>query len=143
MANPVLVVHRDPSLRRFLRLKLEEVGTPVLETATCGQAVELLAGGAHPVAVVICGARSGDLTPTAFVQAVRRADPQTRIFFFTSRTPSLDGSLLDGIQIFPKPGGLSDLIAASRTAAGERPEVGCGNENGPGNAPEAGRSIRP
>jgi CheY-like chemotaxis protein len=124
MAKSVLVVHHDPSLRRFLRLKLEGVGTPVLEAPSNGRAIELLEGGDHPVAAVICGAQCTEHTPATFVQAVRATVPRPHVFFFTSRAPSLDGHLLDGVQIFPKPDGLADLIEASRVVADGREGAG-------------------
>jgi hypothetical protein len=114
MANPVLVVHHDSSLRRFLRLKLEGIGAPVLEAPSCGRAIDLLADGGRPVAAVICGTEPGDGSTSAFVRAARAAACRPHVFFFTSRAPSLDGAVPDGVQIFPKPDGLKALLEASR-----------------------------
>jgi hypothetical protein len=74
------------------------------------------------VAAVICGTEPGDQTPDMFVRAARAAACRPRVFFFTSRAPSLDGALAAEVQIFPKPDGLDALLEASRTAV----QDGCG-----------------
>ena len=92
MANPVPIVHHDPSLHWFLRLKLAGVGAPVLEAPSCARAIDLLTEGARPVAAVICGTEPGDSSPAMFVRAPRASACQPRVFFFTSLTSSLDGA---------------------------------------------------
>ncbi len=114
MASTVLVVHNESSLRKFLRLRLENVGLTVREVADVRQSFDEFARAADDIAVVVSGVRMSGLSGLELLAGLRDLSSDVPVFFFSSH-PLLDGdSLPPGVQIFAKPDELNDLIRAVR-----------------------------
>jgi DNA-binding NtrC family response regulator len=113
MPKAALVVQDEPAVRRLLRLRLEREGIPVLEAPNARQALTIYAERGPEIGVVVSGVRMAGLNGEDLLSALREADPDVRVFFFTSSPPAAN-RLPPGVSVFGKPDGLGDLLRAVR-----------------------------
>src|SRR5205807_9380879 len=84
MAATALIVHDEPSLRKLLRIRLENDGIPVREVHNVHRATEEFASAADEIGVVISGVRMAGLGGPELLAAVRQVRSDVPVFFFTS-----------------------------------------------------------
>lgn len=116
MGPAALVVHDEPALRRFLRLRLERAGVRVLDAPGTAGAVELFAAHAGQVRVVVAGRRLAGLSCADLVAGVRRFNPTVPVFLFSARPA--EESDPPGVRAFAKPHEMESLLQAVRVAVG-------------------------
>lgn len=112
MSKAALLVQDEPAVRRLLRLRLESEGVAVVEAPSARQALTIYAEQAPNIGVVVTAVRMAGLDGDELLAALRRADPEVPIFFFTSTPPA--EPLPPNVAVFGKPHGLSDLLRAVR-----------------------------
>ena len=112
MSKAALLVQDEPAVRRLLRLRLEREGVPVVEAPSARQALAIYAERADMIGVVVSAVRMAGLDGDELLTALRQADPEVPVFFFTS-TPPAD-PLPPNVAVFGKPHGLTDLLRAVR-----------------------------
>ena len=121
LAQDVLVVDDDASIRFLCRINLELEGWTVHEAATLAEARERLRDG--DVAVVLLDVHVGSDNGVHFLEELRRDYPRTPVAMLTGSVgvPSVGGVAVDAV--IPKPFTLAQLAETVRTlAAGRRIE---------------------
>lgn len=113
MSKAALLVQDEPAVRRLLRMWLERDGVPVVEAPSARQALAIYAEDPSRIGVVVTAIRMTGLDGDELLAALRRADPDVPVFFFTSSPPVTD-PLPDNVFVFGKPDGLGDLLRAVR-----------------------------
>ena len=112
MSKAALLVQDEPAVRRLLRLRLEREGVSVVEAPSARQALAIYADQANRIGVVVSAVRMTGLDGDELLAALRRADPEVPVFFFTSTPPA--EPLPPNVSVFGKPDGLADLLRAVR-----------------------------
>jgi CheY-like chemotaxis protein len=112
MSKAALLVQDEPAVRRLLRLRLEREGVAVVEAPSARQALAIYADQADRIGVVVTAVRMSGLDGGELLAALRRADPEVPVFFFTSTPPA--EPLPPNVSVFGKPDGLTDLLRAVR-----------------------------
>jgi CheY-like chemotaxis protein len=113
MSKAALLVQDEPAVRRLLRMRLEREGVPVVEAPSAHQAVTIYHAERSRIAVVVSAMRMTGLTGDELLSALRQANPDVPVFFFTSTPPATD-PLPANVTVFGKPDGLGDLLQAVR-----------------------------
>jgi DNA-binding NtrC family response regulator len=113
MSKAALLVQDEPGVRRLLRMRLEGQGVPVVEAPSARQAVTIYSEERSRIAVVVSAMRMKGLDGDQLLAALREADPEVPVFFFTSTAPATN-PLPPNVAVFGKPGGLGDLLQAVR-----------------------------
>ena len=113
MSKAALLVQDEPAVRRLLRMRLEHEGVPVVEAPSSRQALAIHADAPARIGVVVSAIRMTGLDGDELLAALRRADPEVPVFFFTSIPPATN-PLPEGVSVFGKPDGLGDLLRAVR-----------------------------
>jgi CheY-like chemotaxis protein len=113
MSKAALLVQDEPALRRLLKMRLETEGVPVIEAPSSRQALAIYANEPARIGVVVSAMRMTGLDGDGLLAALRQADPDVPVFFFTSTPPTTD-PLPPKVTVFGKPEGLSDLLRAVR-----------------------------
>lgn len=112
MSKAALLVQDEPAVRRLLRLRLESEGVSVVEAPSARQALAIYADQGDRIGVVVSAVRMTGLDGGELLAALRQADPEVPVFFFTSTPPS--EPLPPNVSVFGKPDGLTDLLRAVR-----------------------------
>jgi CheY-like chemotaxis protein len=112
MSKAALLVQDEPAVRRLLRLRLEQEGVPVVEAPSARQALAIYADQGGRIGVVVSAVRMTGLDGGELLAALRLADPEVPVFFFTSTPPA--EPLPPNVSVFGKPHGLPDLLRAVR-----------------------------
>ena len=112
MSKAALLVQDEPAVRRLLRLRLEREGVLVVEAPSARQALAIYADQGDRIGVVVTAVRMVGLDGDELLAALREADPEVPVFFFTSTPPA--EPLPPNVAVFGKPDGLSDLLRAVR-----------------------------
>jgi DNA-binding NtrC family response regulator len=113
MSKAALVVQDEPAVRRLIRIRLEQDGVRVMEALSARQALSIYTECADQIGVVVTGTRMAGLDGSELFDALRAADPEVPVLFFTSSPPTLD-PLPPNVAVFGKPYGLGDLLRAVR-----------------------------
>lgn len=113
MSKAALLVQDEPAVRRLLRMRLEHEGVPVVEAPSARQALAIYAEESARIAVVVSAMRMNGIDGDELLAALRQANPEVPIFFFTSTPPATD-PLPPRVAVFGKPEGLGDLLRAVR-----------------------------
>lgn len=115
VAQHVLVVDDDASIRFLCRVNLELEGWTVHEASTLGQARGRLADGT--VDVLLLDVHVGEDNGVAFLAEVRRDHPEIPVAMLTGSigTPTLEGVAPDAV--IPKPFELEMLVETVRALA--------------------------
>ena len=118
LAQHVLVVDDDASIRLLCRINLELEGWSVREAATLAEAREQLADGA--VAAVLLDVHIGSESGVSFVEELRRDHPDTAVAMLTGTadTSAVEGVAVDAV--ISKPFTLEQLAGTVRTLVGGR-----------------------
>jgi two-component system, LuxR family, response regulator FixJ len=111
-AATVFIVHDEPSLRKLLRIRLEEIGIPVRENRNIHRAIEEFGSFADEIVAVVSGVRMSGVGGMELLTALRSVRPDLPIYFFTSVPLAEDGPLPAGVEVFRKPQDLTALIRA-------------------------------
>jgi DNA-binding response OmpR family regulator len=101
LAQHVLVVDDDASIRLLCRINLELEGWGVREAATLAEAREQLAD--HAVAVVLLDVHVGYDSGLEFLEELRRDHPATPVAMLTGSadTPTIEGLGVDAVIAKP------------------------------------------
>jgi CheY-like chemotaxis protein len=112
MEPTVLILEADPAIRRLVRHGLARLGLGVREADAGPAAVAALADGSWTVRAIVVGELVPGLDGVALANALLRARPAAKLFFFCGH--SVDPELFDvpGVHVFLKPHDLRDLCAA-------------------------------
>jgi len=113
MSKAALLVQDEPAVRRLLRLRLELDGVSVVEAPNARQALAIYAEQADQIGVVVSAVRMAGLDGDELLAALRDADAEVPVFFFSSTPPAAD-PLPPNVAVFGKPHGLADLLRAVR-----------------------------
>jgi CheY-like chemotaxis protein len=113
MSKAALLVQDEPAVRRLLRIRLERQGVPVVEAPSALQALAIYAEESARIGVVVSAMRMNGLDGDELLAALRQANPDVPVFFFTS-TPPATSPLPPRVAVFGKPEGLGDLLQAVR-----------------------------
>lgn len=117
----VLVVEDDDNTRLLIRMSLESAGYVVDEAATGEEAVDLLAAGHLPVAMVVDVALPGELDGWGVREQVREIDESTPVIIISAHGSDATGKPQKGNKSFlEKPFDMDVLIdLVDRRTAGQ------------------------